>query len=595
VRDAKSTEDGLLIPGDLDTRRRQGGASWFGGPASAKGQAFQARAIRALGGTGITRGQFLKVGGAGMGAWVLLGTAGCGIFGQEDGGGGNGGKSLSINLGNPIKDLNSTTTTDTVSFDVLLNTTSGLYRPDADNKPVPDMAEGVDVSPDKLTYTFTLREGIGWSNGDPVTALDFEYAWMRALDPETAGQYAYIIASFIKGAAPFNAGDGDAEDVAIEAPDEKTLRVTLERPAPFWLGLTSFATYLSQKQDFVEEQGEDYAQSADALLYNGPYTLTDFAPTEGITLVKNENYWDAGSVDVRRVEGKIVKELSTAVNLYGTGELDDTKIQGQYATEYEDSQDFWSQTFFASVYLVFNFREPLFQNENIRRAYQMGFDREAMTREILNDGSDPADGYVPAGVAGPSGQTFREAQGAVAPAYDAEEARSFFERGIEEVGDNPIIELLAYDDSTSRDIATYLQSQFEDNLGANVNVKAQPADRKIELEDGGEFQLSVQGWFADYNDPMTFLDIWLGNSPFNTQNYRSERFDRLVNGALEETDFARRMVMLQEAERLLVEEEAGTAPMYYGGEARIVKPYIKDYVNHPYGASRDIRWWRIEG
>jgi oligopeptide transport system substrate-binding protein len=322
--------------------------------------------------------------------------------------------------------------------------------------------------------------------------------------------------------------------------------------------------------------------------------LKEFAPTKGVTMVKNNDYWDAGSVDIQQVEGVIVKEGETAVNLYESGDLDDTEIFGQYVDEYKGTPDFWSQTYFVDFYLVFNYREPFFQNENIRRAFQVGFDRQALTDKILNDGSEPATGYVPDGIAGPGDQTFREAQGPVMPPYDPQQAKEYFQKGIEEVGSNPTIELLAYDDSTARDIATFLQSQFED-MGAKISVNVQPFDRKLELESNGEFQLSWQGWIADYNDPMTFMDLWLSDSSFNTQKYSNERYDQLVGGAQEETDLDKRMDMLLEAERILVEEDAATGPMYFEGEAHLIRPAIKNYVDHQYGAGLDVYWWKLEG
>ena len=548
----------------------------------------------------ISRRDFLKVGGTGLAGAALLGTAGCGVFqqggGQQGGGGGGASKSVTVNLGDTIRDLDSTTTTDSVSTDVLLNVMSGLYRLDPKQQPVPDMAEGVEISDDNLTYTFTLRDGIKWSNGDPVTSQDFKYAWLRALDPDTAGQYAYIITSFIKGAAEFNAGDGSAEDVAIETPDDKTLEVTLLASSPFWLGLTSFFTYLPQNQKFVEQQGDQYAQNADALIYNGPYLLTEFNPTNGVTLTKNEDYWNAGNVDIQKVEGRIVKEQETAVNLYETGELDETEIDSQYVQEFKGTPDFWSQTYFATFYLVFNSEVPFFQNENIRRAFQIGWDQRALTDQILQNGSEPASGFVPEGMAsgGPGDQTFREVQGRVTPDFDPQEAKSLFQQGVEETGENPPIELLAYDDSTARDIATFLQSQFE-KMGAKINVKVQPFDRKLELESNGEFQLSWQGWIADYNDPINFLELFESDNAFNTQKYSNAQFDKLIQGAREETDLQRREDMLLEAERILVEETAGTGPMYFEGEAHLLRPSIKNFVDHQYGAGLDAMWWKLEG
>ena len=178
-------------------------------------------------GTGISRRDFLKIGGTGLAGAALLGTAGCGVFqgeGGQQGGGGGGSKSITLNLGDTIRDLNSVTTTDSVSgADILLNVMEGLYRLDADLKPEPAQAESVEISGDKLTHTFTLRDGIKWSDGSPVTSQDFKYAWLRAMHPDTAGQYSYILTTFIKGGAEFNAGDGSAGDVAIETPDDKTL------------------------------------------------------------------------------------------------------------------------------------------------------------------------------------------------------------------------------------------------------------------------------------------------------------------------------------------------------------------------------------
>jgi oligopeptide transport system substrate-binding protein len=544
----------------------------------------------------ISRRDFLKIGGTGLAGAALLGTAGCSVFqqggGQQQGGGGN---SVAVNLGDVVRDLDSTTTTDSASTNILDNVMEGLHRLDPDDNPVPGQAESFDISEDGLTYTFTLRDGIKWSNGDPVTSQDFKYAWLRALDPDTAGQYAYILSTFIKGADEFNTGKGSAEDVAIETPDDKTLRVTLVGPSPFWLGLTSFFTYLPQNQKFVEQQGEQYAQNAKALIYNGPYTLTDFESTQGATLVKNEDYWDAGNVDLQKVEYKIVKETDTGVNLYESGELDEHEIEAEYVTEYKGTPDFWSQTYFVTWYLVPQLSMPIFQNKNILRAFQMGFNGQALADKILNNGSEAATGYVPKGVAGPGNQTFREAQGPVQPEYDPEQAKELFQKGVEEVGENPTIEYLCYDTSLDRDVATFLQQEFN-KMGAKITVNSQPFDRALDLQAAGNFQLSLQGWIADYNDPMTFLDLFEPGSSFNTSNYKNERYGQLISDAREETDPSRRMDMLLEAERILVEEDAATAGVYFEGEAHLVRPSLqKSFVEHRYGGGYDIKWWKLEG
>jgi oligopeptide transport system substrate-binding protein len=544
---------------------------------------------------GITRRDFLKIGGTSLAGAALLGTAGCGVFQQGGGGqeGGGGGNSIALYLGDNVRDLDSTTTTDSASTQILDNVMEGLHRLDPNDKPIPGMAESYEVSDDGLTYTFTLRDGIKWSNGDPVTSQDFKYAWLRALDPDTAGQYAYILSTFIKGADEFNTGKGSAEDVAIETPDDKTLRVMLVAPSPFWLGLTSFFTYLPQNQKFVEQQGEQYAQNADALIYNGPYTLTQFESTQGATIVKNKDYWDAGNVDIQKVEMPIVKDTDTGVNLYESGELDVFEIDSEYVTENRDTPDFYSTSLFVCWYLTPQLSLPIFQNKNVLRAFQMSFDKQALVDNILNNGSVPATGYIPVGMAGPGDQTFREAQGPVVPEYDPEQARELFQRGVEEVGENPTIEYLSYDDSVSRDIATFLQQEWK-KMGAKISVNVQPFDRALDLQASGDFQLAQQGWIADYNDPMTFLDLFEPGSSFNTSSYENERYGQLISSARNEADPARRMDMLLEAERILVEEDVATWPYYFEGEAYLRRPSIKGFFHHKYGGTFSPSLWKLE-
>jgi oligopeptide transport system substrate-binding protein len=548
---------------------------------------------------GMSRKDFLKLGGAGLAGATLLGTAGCDVFSGSGGGGGGGGssKSIAINLEQTVKDLDSAQTTDSVSTEILQNVMSGLYRLDPISRPFPDMAEGVDISEDGLNHTFTLRDGIKWSNGDPVTSQDFKYAWLRALDPKTASLYAYIISTFVKGADEYNTGNGSPDDVAIETPDDKTLKVTLLAPAPYWLGLTSFFTYLPQQQKFVEQQGEDYASGVENLLYNGPFKMTQFNPTSGVTVVKNEDYWDADNVEISKVEAKVVKETDTAVNLYESGELNETVIDTEFVTEYEGKPDLVTITQFATGWLTFNRNKaPLFKNENVRRAIQMALDRDALNHKILNNGSEPATGLVPDGIAGPGDQTFREAEGPTVPDYDPQQAKELFEKGIEEVGENPTIELLSEDDSLTRDFVTVMQSELEE-IGMKIDLKPVPFSQRLKLEEDDDYQMSAQAWIADYDDPMTFLDLFESSSSYNTSiagHYKNERYDQLISGAKEEADEAKRMDMLLEAEKILVEEDAAMAPWRFYGSAYLVDPEtISRFVDQPYGGGKDYSLWKL--
>ncbi len=549
-------------------------------------------------GAGFSRRDFLKMGGAGLAGATLLGTAGCGsIFGggQESGGGGES-KLLNINLTAEVPDLNSVTTTDSVSFNVLTNLMEGFYRLDQDQKPVPAAAEGAEISSDGLTYTFTLRDGVQWSNGDPVTSQDFKYAWLKVLDPETAATYAYILSTFIEGAADYNAEEGSADDVAIETPDDKTLRVSLVAKSPFFLQLTSFGTYFPQQQEFVEKLGDKYAQDEESLLYNGPYTMTQGTAGGGGTIVlqKNDKYWDKANVAVETINGRIVKENDTAINLYEGGELDLTTLEGNKVKGYEDSPDFYRRVEPFTVYGRLNQKAPGLDNINIRKALMIGFDRVGLTDQILQDGSVPAYGYVPPAIApGPGNQTFREANGDLVP-KDIESARALWEKGVEEIGETPKLTMLFSDDSSQRDMATYLQDQYKKNLGADLDVEVVTFDAALDRVDAEDYQINYAfGWIGDYDDPMTFLDLFLSDSSFNNSFFENDEYDSLIKGAQTEPNADRRMQMMLDAEQILI-EEAGTVPVYYAAVAGVKKPYFKNYTPHAFGGD-DYKYAEIEG
>jgi oligopeptide transport system substrate-binding protein len=321
----------------------------------------------------LSRGDFLKLGGTGLVGATLLGTTGCGVFQQGGGEQGGGNSTFDLNLGGEIPDLDSATTSDSISIDVLTNLMEGLYRLDPNQEPVPAAAEGVEMSNGDLTYTFTLRDGLQWSNGDPVTSHDFKYAWLRALEPETASTYAYIL-YYIKGAEEYNLQKGSAEDVAIETPDDKTVRAMLTAKSPFFLQLTSFQTYFPQQQEFVEKLGDDYALDQDSLLYNGPFIMTQGEEGGGSTAVfkKNDKYWDKENVALKTVNGRIVKDNDAALNLYEGGELDRTALVGDKVKQYTEDPEFFRLLLPSTQYGRLNQKVPELANLNIRKALMIG-------------------------------------------------------------------------------------------------------------------------------------------------------------------------------------------------------------------------------
>lgn len=499
---------------------------------------------------------------------------------------------LKLSFDNDIPDLNQTTTTDTISFTILNNVAEGLYRLDEKNKPQPAMAKSVDVSEDGLTYTFALRNDIKWSNGEPVTSQDFKYGWLRGLNPETSGGYSFIIADYVVGAQEFADGVGKAEDVKIETPDDKTLVVQLKQPTPYFISLTAFPLYFPLNEKFINEKGENYALSTDGLLYNGPFMLTEFDPAQGVVMVKNPNYWDKDNLKVDKIDMKVIKEQGTALNLYESGELDMALLSSSDVNNFKDTPDFRAYTNFRSYYIQFNLNDESISNKNIRKAIQLALDPEVLTKNVLNDGSEAATGLIPTGMAG-NDVTFREAQGdLILP--DIENAKELWNKGIAELGKTPQLELLTADDQVSKDTGTFIQSQLKQNLGVDIALVTKPYSGRLQAMRDDDYQMVVSAWGADYNDPMTYMDLWAAPASAFRGNFSNERYDELITNAKAEVNPAKRIEMLQEAEKLLLDEEVVLAPLYYQGKAFALKEHVNGLVYHPYGVTWDFKWASVE-
>jgi oligopeptide transport system substrate-binding protein len=257
--------------------------------------------------------------------------------------------------------LDSAKSTDQVSFQILTNALEGLMRLDKDQKLVPGVAESYTVSSDKLTYTFTLRDNAKWSDGKAVTAHDFEYAWKRALDPKTASEYAYILEP-IKNAMEYNAGEAKAEDVGVKALDDKTLKVTLKAASPYFLELTTFATYMPQRKDVVEKFGSKFALEAANNVFNGPFAVDKWEHGVSVHMVKNKNYWDSDNVKLDNVEIKFLSEESTRVNLYKTNAIDFTEITKDFADAFQSSPEKTVLKESSAWYLEFNQTKGIFKD-----------------------------------------------------------------------------------------------------------------------------------------------------------------------------------------------------------------------------------------
>jgi oligopeptide transport system substrate-binding protein len=508
---------------------------------------------------------------------------------------------LNMYDGEEIPSMDSSQATDAVSFEVMNNVMEGLYRLDQDNQPTEGVAESHTVSEDGTVYTFKLNPNAKWSDGSKVTANDFVYSWRKALHPDTLSEYAYIMGPVKNANAIQTEGDalqGKVEELGVKAVDESTLEVTLEAPAPYFLGLTGFATFYPQKEEFVKSQGDKYALEANTLLYNGPFVLSEWKHNEGWQFKKNDQYWDKETVKLDEINVKIVKDVATGVNLYETGQVDSAGLSAEFVDQYKDHEDLITRGDSAVFFLRINQgKRPELKNVNIRKAIDMAYDKESMAKVILNNGSTAAYYLVPGEFTfSPEGnEDFRKQNGNFGE-YNPEEAKKLFETGLKELGKDSIsIELLNYDNDSSKKIGEFIKNQLEKNLpGIKVSIKAQPFKQKLELESNGDYDFSFAGWGPDYQDPMTFIDMFITDGAHNQMGYSNPKYDELVNNAKKETDVNKRWELMLEAEKVLFEDQA-ISPMYQRGVVGLRKPYVKGTVNHLFGADTSYKWMYIEG
>ncbi|MGG2065125.1 peptide ABC transporter substrate-binding protein [Bacillus sp. S14(2024)] len=499
-----------------------------------------------------------------------------------------------------IPSMDSSKATDQVSFLALNNVMEGLYRLDKDQKPTPGMAESFKKSDDGKTYTFKLRKDAKWSNGDPVTAKDFVFAWQRLLDPKTAAEYAFIMYD-VKNAQAINEGKAPVDSLGVKAVDDYTLEVQLDNPVPYFVELTTFGSFYPLNEKVVKEKGEKYGLEADSIVYNGPFAMTEWKHEQGWKLKKNDQYWDKKSVKLEEINFSVVKELSTRVNLYESGQADRVTLAAEYVDKYKSKKDeFGSYLEPSTFFLRLNEKRlkqqdtPL-QNKKLRQAIAKAYDKKALANVILNDGSQPADYLVPANfVKGPDDKDFRKMNGDVkAVTYDAKEAKKLWDEAKKELGkDEVTLELLNYDTDNAKKIGEYLKEQLEKNLpGLKINLKNQPFKQKLKLETDQDFDISYAGWGPDYADPMTYIDMFETTNSHNQMSYSNKGYDDIVQKGKTTllTQEKTRWEQLGKAEKMLL-DDAAIAPLYQRGTSYLQRPTVHNIIKHNVGGDFSYKW-----
>ncbi|WP_324729254.1 peptide ABC transporter substrate-binding protein [Lysinibacillus fusiformis] len=473
----------------------------------------------------------------------------------------------------------------------------GLYRIGPENTPIPGMAESHEVSEDGTVYTFKIRKDAVWSNGTPVTAHDFEYAWKRAINPETQAIYSYLMLD-IKNAANVQTEEdplyGKVEEIGIKAINDETLEVQLNAPIPYFISLTTYAPFFPLNKEFTESQGDQYALEAENMIYNGPFMMESWQHGQGWTFVKNESYWDKDTVKLTKITQKIVKDTATAVNLYEAGEIDTAELSSEYVAQYKDSPEYSTFLKPNTYFIRMNHENKYLSNLNIRKAIDMAWDKQGFADVILQDGSIPAYYLVPQGLStDDKGNDFRDGNGDMNKT-NIELAKETWATGLKELGvDQVKLEFLTYDRAESKKAAEFIKNQLETNLeGLELTINMQPNKQKLALEGAVDFDLDYGGWGPDYQDPMTYIELFESTAYYNQSNYKNEKVDALIKQAKTTSNVTERWELMQQAEKLMMEDVA-FAPTFQKGLSRLTKPYVKNLYEHPFSADISYKWVEI--
>ncbi len=480
---------------------------------------------------------------------------------------------------------------------IIHNAFEGLMREDENSKIVPGTAEKYEVSDDGTVYTFHIRKDAKWSDGKPVVAGDFEYAWKRALNPEVAAEYAYQLFYIKNGAAYYNQEKvggkvATAEDVGVKVIDDNTLEVTLEAPVPYFLSLAAFPTYFPVRKDIIEGNEEKWTLKPDTYISNGPFKMSEWKEKESITFVKNENYWDAKNVKLETLEVKLIDDQITYLNAFKSGEIDviESPPQAEIPTLLDEGTA-KIYPYLGTYFYVINVSDKAkdvdpkaaeaLSNPKFRKALSLAIDKQLIVDKVAQGGQAPATSYVPAGILDSIGKEFQKEYSS--KGANIEEAKKLLaEAGYPNGEGAPTITFTFNTDQGHQNIAQAVQDMWKTNLGINVELKNEEWAVFQDTRNNFQYSIARHGWIADYNDPMTFLDMWTTGNGQNNAGYSNKEYDKLIAQAKVELDDAKRTELLHKAEDILM-DESPIIPLYYYTNVLCIDKNVKGTYKSPLG------------
>lgn len=452
----------------------------------------------------------------------------------------------------------------------------GLLRKDKTGKSVAGIAEKWEKSKDGLVWTFHLRDGVKWSNGDPVTANDFKAGWIRGLNPDTAGSNASML-FVIKNGEKYNAKKVSENEVGIKVIDDKTLQVTLESPIPYFDDLVTFKSFMPLNQKFYNEAKDKYFTEAEYTISNGPYTLEKWTHDSELKFKKNPNYWDGANVKTDNVELKIIA-TDSAVNAFKNKEVDVTAVTFEQAKEFTGKPELVKANDGGIYYLLFNTKENVFKNAKVRRAITMAINKEELVNKVLEGSEKLTKTFTPSGI-GLNGvsKDFPAEVATDQPKFNAAEAKKLLAEGLKEEGlsELPRFEILFNDTGSRKAIAEYIQESLRNNLGANVELDMVSGKERIERTKKRDYQISLQNWTGDFLDPITYLDLFDSTNANNRGDFKNVKYDELTKTVKSSADPKVRVPAMIEMEKLISEEQPVTI-LFQKQKLYLVNPKVKN-------------------
>jgi len=454
----------------------------------------------------------------------------------------------------------------------------GLVTIGPSGEALPGQAESWTISPDGMTYRFTLRPGLTWSNGAPLTAEDFAWSWRRMVDPRTGSKYAFPFYPIVNAERIVTGAEPDPNALGVRALDDRTFEVRLKAPTGFFLKLIGAPGFMPAYRPAVERYGAQYARPGN-LVSNGAFMLAEWTPQSRIVAVPNPHYRDAGAVKLDKVEYLPIENQNEELKRYRAGELDETYEVPSDQMDFiraELPNDLRIAPYLGTYYLGFNLTRPPFKdNPKLRAAINLVIDREAIVNRITKAGEIPAYGWVPPGLEGYANQSFDWKDEPMA-ARIARARQLYAEAGYGP--EKPLTVELRYNTSENhKKIMIAVAGMLKQALGIQVQLVNQEFKVFVEARTSRrETQLFRDGWTADYPDANNFAELLLTHSGLNDSAYANPAYDELVHEAQLTVEPGARNELLAQAERLVL-RDLPLAPIYTYTQKRLVKPYVRGF------------------